>query len=322
MEFEKDMLVDMFKIQVEQNNFWYDTDRFRIDKQYRMTVIKDYILGIYEQVTDVLGTFEWKKNSIDRVENINNSKEQLIDVLKYSMGLLAFMDINPVEIHDLFVGKSYVLKKRWEQQKLDLSEKVNVIIVDIDGCIANYTEGYENFLVNEIGLKQVNDDRLSYYFSDKFGITKQKEEQLHSQFIQSGGFTKLGVISESVDVIKSFKEMDIKIVLLTARPSWIYKRIFNDTYGWLDENKIEYDLLLFDKDKADAIINNVLPANILVVIEDRDKHAIEIAHLNTKVLMLDKEHNKGIKDSEYIKRVKNWAHIKKVVFDNYIIDKL
>ena len=304
-----DFLDKIFKIQNEQNKYWYDPVRFKVDKEYRVGVIKDYVLGIYEQTSSLMNTIDWKKHLLTSEENRYNSKMQLIDIIKYSIGLLIFEGVNVDEFYTLFDIKSKLLDSRWKQQKIKMTLDTKVAIFDIDGCIADYPGAYEKYLENIKGLKPVIETRTSYYFYERYGITKQQEEIYHSEFIESGGFLDLEFYSESLGVINKLIKNGIKIVLLTARPSWIHKRIFGDTFKWLLSHHIPYDLLLWDKDKADATVKHVFPAKILFMVEDRDKHAIEMAHIGVPVMLLDKEYNQSLKDTENVERVKNWMEI-------------
>ena len=51
-----------------------------------------------------------------------------------------------------------------------------------------------------------------------------------------------------------------------------------------------FDLLFFDKDKADVILNKIFPANVMCMIEDRDKYAMEVSNLGVPVYLVDKEY--------------------------------
>lgn len=307
------IIEELFEIQYKQNNYWYDSKQFKVDNQYRMNVIKDYALGIYDQTSKMLDTTDWKKHLIESEENSYNMKMQIIDIIKYAFGLLIFEGVGEAEFLTLFKMKSKLLEEKWESQKWKANTEMKVAIFDIDGCIADYPKAYEKFLGEEKGLVSVMSSRKSYYFCDRYGITKQQEEQYHSEFIESGGFLNLEVFKGAIEVIKKVKKAGIKVVLLTARPSWIHKRVYVDTFEWLRKKCVPYDLLLWNKDKADATIKHIFPAQILFMIEDRDKHAIEMAHIGVYVMLLDKEYNQGVISTDNVERFKNWMEIEERV---------
>jgi hypothetical protein len=78
---------------------------------------------------------------------------------------------------------------------------------------------------------------------------------------------------------------------------------------WLAKNGIGYDLLLFGRDKAEIIRDYISPAVPRYFIEDRAKHALEIAELGISVLLMDIPANSGLSPSPFITRVKDWQEI-------------
>lgn len=304
-----EIIKKLFEIQKGHNDEWQDAERFMTDKNYRLTVVKDIILGIHQQTTFLLETFNWAKHTLERDEDSHNSKIQIIDIIKYTLALFILMGGTPDEFVKLFELKSDELNKRWNQNKIKFTKDNNVVIFDLDGVVADYSKQYTEFLELVIGLKPNKDDRKSYSFFERYGITRQQEEQFNLEFIKSGGFLSIPVFDGVLSVMNKIRKEGIKIVLLTARPSWIFKRLITDTYSWLHENKIPYDLLIWDKDKGDAIINNVMPANILCMIDDRDKHCIEVSHIGVDVLLLNKTYNKTLVENERIKRIYEYSEI-------------
>ena len=306
----KDMLEKLFEIQIKHNERWQDKERFVVDRSYRNQVMKDFILGLTKQTSSLLETFGWSNHLLNKLEDVHNAKIQLIDLSKYVFAFFTMLGGTPEEFADLFVKKSDELDERWNQNDLKLNADNRVVIFDIDGVIADYSTGYESFLRNEIGLvERPAAKRTSYSFFEYFGITRQQEEKYNEEFIQSGGFGRLPIYPGVTETIAYLKSLGIKVVLVTARPNWIYRRIAMDTQTWLRENGVEYDLLLWNKDKADAIINNIFPANVLWMIEDRDKHAIEVTHIGVDVLLVNKPYNQQAVGNRII-RISDLAEVK------------
>ena len=100
------------------------------------------------------------------------------------------------------------------------------------------------------------------------------------------------------------------MAIITARPKHRHKNVESETIAWLSCHRIPYDLLIFDRDKAEAISEHVLPANVIAVIEDRRKHAVEIAALGLPVLLfpsaIDPLLCAMIPGAENITPVTNW----------------
>lgn len=311
---DKTGLQNIFNIQKANDDFWYDREKFRADRAYRMSVVKDFVLGIYDQTNKLMDAFDWKKHTLNAVEDRQNAIEQCIDINKYVIGLLSLMGVEPEEFADQFELKSSALMERWKS--LDkMTSEVDVMVFDIDGVIADYDNEYKEFCKTYYYLTPSEEERTSYSYYKMFGISKMKEEEIHSEFIKMGGFRKLKSYDGIKELISTIRSYCVKVVLLTARPSWVYKRLITDTYWWLKNEGIEYDLLLWDKDKAETMLQYVFPANILYFVEDRDKHAIEISHLGVDVLLLNKEYNGNISDSDHIKRVYSYDEIKELFLE-------
>jgi hypothetical protein len=305
----KDLLERIFEIQSGHNNMWQDKVKFNTDNNYRLMVMKDFVLGISKQNVSLLESFNWSDHILERIEDSHNSKVQLIDITKYVIGLFILLGGKEKDFFEMFENKSKELDNRWSQLFSNMTENTSVVIFDIDGVIADYSTHYQNFLEDVCGLKKVNVKRKSYSFYETYGITRQEEEQFNNNFVQVGGFKDIPVFDGVVDTIKKLKSFGYKIILVTARPNWIFKRIAADTQHWLKKNDVPYDLLFWNKDKSDVIINNIFPANIKCMVEDRDKHALEVSHIGVDVLLLDKSYNKGISDTDRIKRIYGYSEI-------------
>lgn len=310
---QENILKEMFEIQKIHNDMWQDKEKFHIDDNYRLTVMKDFVLGITKQNTSLLESFKWSNHILDRIEDFHNSKIQLIDITKYVLGLFILLGGDEAEFFSMFVNKSLELDIRWNQLFQNITEKTSVVIFDIDGVIADYSTHYEKFLEDACGLIKVDKKRKSYSFYETYGITRQAEEQFNIDFIKSGGFRDIPVYNGIVNVMNELKKSGHKIILVTARPNWIFKRIAPDTQIWLEKNNVPYDFLFWNKDKSDVIINNIFPANIKCMVEDRDKHAIEVSHIGVDVLVLDKSYNKNLKNTDKIKRIYDYKEIIKFV---------
>ena len=82
----------------------------------------------------------------------------------------------------------------------------------------------------------------------------------------------------------------------------VFVSLVNFSY---EKIKSTYNHIIF----LTVIINNIFPAKIKCMVEDRDKHAIEVSHIGVDVLMLDKSYNKSLKDTDRIKRIYKYEEI-------------
>jgi hypothetical protein len=308
-----DRLEHLFKKQANQNNFYYDSDRFAADENYRKSVLKDYTLGIYDQTAKMIECFGYKKHTLDSKENTYNAIEQCIDIIKYAIGILTFEGKDSDDFYALFINKSNLLEERWNQKNDRMHSNMRVALFDIDGVLADYSGAYEKFLIEKIGLKKVEGERNSYSFYESFGIKREEEEKYNEMFVDDGGFRNIQAYEGAKELVDYCKSVYDRVVFITARPSWIHKRLYTDTNYWLNENGLVPDVLLWSKDKADVIINHVFPAKVEFMVEDRDKHAIEVSHIGVFVYLLDKGYNKGLGRNNMIERVNSLDYLKELL---------
>jgi hypothetical protein len=318
---------ELFDIQKKHNDRWWDQERFEYDVEYRKNVAMHLCSGIIDQSMKLQNTFHWKKHQLDKSGEENyNSIDQTIDVIKYAIGMLILLGVDPKDFLLEYKLKSNTLDYKWDQEKKNLLNK-KVIIFDIDGVVADYETAFITYVANREDWKLTDynktvnklEQRKVYYFDDILGFTKSKEEQLKNDFISGGGFKILkpyetGYVEGNViQLMRRTQLAGVKIVCLTARPYWLYKRIFSDTVSWFKDYGFKPDLLLFNKDKAEAIVDHVMPANILFALDDRDKHALEIAHLGIKVMMPARSYNETIKGGDDIIKFTDWSYYSRML---------
>lgn len=290
-----DKLKEMFKIQAEHDSIWTNSENIRDDRDKRLEFVKRRCLDIIDQTIKLLNSFKWKSHNDSLNEDVFNIKEQIIDIQKYTIGFASVLfNMKEDEYFDLFVRKSLVLDKRWKQMKEPLKESDKVAVIDIDGVIMDYDSAYYDFLVNQGLEAKSNVDRTEFSFHKIFNMTKTEDEKYYNQFISTGGFLKVKAFDYAKFLLNYLIYHGIKIVLVTARPNWIYSRIMSDTIKSLYQSGLEYDYIFFDKDKADIVINYIYPAQVLFALEDRDKHAAELSHLGVRTLLLNKTYNQNL----------------------------
>lgn len=266
-----------------------------IDKR---RVAKDMALGLYEEVKELIdSTVHYKAHILKNTPTEKtNIIEDTADVLKYLFAMAQLYDVTAEELFQGFVEKTRVVDDIAHGQKLELERNTKLIISDLDGCIADISE-LTNELSNAQGNKSMDDKMVDSL------------ERMKTHFYIGGGFKKVPAIHGAMTAMHWMKEMGYKIVIITARPYWQYKRIYSDTLEWCRNNGIVYDSILFNKDKAEAIYEHIFPARPMAFIEDRDKHALELAGIGVRVLLLDRPYNQSLPEHPLIKRVRDWREI-------------
>lgn len=292
----KNTLDELYQLQYKSDVVWINFERFRANEDYQDEVVKSRLLEIQGELTELANTFNLSDHRLSRPYDKDNTMIQIVDVLKYLIGLAQLLGITPDELFEAFKDKTDYLIMKWKSEAIEFKKHTKVIIFDLDGVIADHDKGFLEFAMRKLRIESVAlafKSRSSYSYHEYLGVSKSVEEELKAEFIQTGGFVLLPIFPHTVEAVRAAKKK-ARVVFITAREAHKFKRLYSDTTNWMKNYNIEWDALFWGKDKADAIINGVYPAEILCLVEDRDKHALEVAHLGTKTWLLDKPYNQGI----------------------------
>lgn len=262
-------------------------------------VVKDLLLGLYEETQELSRCVAQHKQHVLKTPSIEkvNVIEEITDVLKYLMSIAQIFDINAEEVFEGFLSKTQVISDKAEGARCELERDTKLLGVDLDGCVADISS-WQRFMEKQGKM------------ADWEAIDEL--EALKAEYYRCGGFRDVPMIDGAREALAEFRAAGYKIVIITARPHWQYKRLYADTIHWLKKNGIEHDLLLFNKDKAEALYEHIHPATPAWFIEDRDKHAMELVNIGINVLLLDYKYNENV-EHDLITRVYNWDEIKRVV---------
>jgi len=303
------MIEKMWEAQEEQQKLWVEDYDSLSDKE-QLELLQEYILSIMTNSSRVLDEVNWKSNILSRKQiNTDNITEHCVDILKYVINTLLIFGVSPVDFTKKFDEKTDAVQKKWDwERKRDrLSDTDSIITIDIDGVIANFSESFTSFIENKTGKPLVTDRKYFHYYMNVEGLTATEEERLMDEFIRDGGFCRPKIYPGAKDSIDVLKSVGFHIVFLTARPYNKYRRIFRDTTWWMEKHKVNYDAILWDKDKADAI-KALHPAFVLFHVEDRDKHAVEVANSGVDVLLFDKPYNQTVIHDK-VQRITRWSEV-------------
>ena len=295
-------------IQDRQNKFWYDKEN--LTPEQKVHILYEHLLGINLNTTKILGTVDWQKSSLTRkIIDKNDLMDNLTDVVKHFLSIMLLYDLNLDDLYNRFIDKTEIVNIKIKNIMKDV-EKHKFISIDIDGIVADFYNGFTDFLSGK-GYQIRNKYHDTYDMATLFGgaITFEKTmNELMKEFMyENNGFLNLDVINGSVENINKLIDDGYKIIFVTGRDN--KTRIVIDTIRWLNKIGIkDYKHITFNKDKVEAI-TALKPINIICHIEDRDKHAVEVASLKIKVFLLRKQYNKTLNDSDYITVVNNWNQI-------------
>jgi hypothetical protein len=136
--------------------------------------------------------------------------------------------------------------------------------------------------------------------------TLELVESFKDDFYTQGRFAELPPVPGAAAALRALKAAGETIVIVTARPAWQYSRLYADTLSWLERYSVPHDLILFNKDKAEAIHKDLSPAWPRAFIEDHPRNALSLAAIGINVLLFDRPNNQDVRETALIKRVVGW----------------
>ena len=110
---------DLEKIWEEQKSFQYNFyNPDKMSEEEKITLTKEYILSIHRELGEVLNIIPWKLHRKQtRKYDKEHIKEELIDCFKFLLNLCIIHGMNPDKFFKLFMKKSKIVRKRFEDEK-------------------------------------------------------------------------------------------------------------------------------------------------------------------------------------------------------------
>jgi hypothetical protein len=290
-------LRDLWQAQEDQQRE-LGLDPTTLSQVERRRLADDLVLGLHEEVTDVGRLGAGYKRHILRSSSATRGAvaNECADILKLTLALAQLHGLTAEEVVQAFHDKTAAVSQRANAERLELTEACRVLVVDIDDVICNL-EPWRAAL----GVKGEEQAAASL----KLAIT----EEMKNTFYAGGRFREMEAIPGAADALARFRRAGGKVVLITARPQWQYKRLHADTVWWLARHQMQYDLLLFSRNKVEAVYEHVRPAWPFAAVEDHPKNAEAYAEAGIPVYLFDQPYNRRVSASKLITRVASWAEI-------------
>lgn len=255
------------------------------------------ILGINEEVVKLQQLVSrYKRHILAQPSPVpENVSDKVADILKYIVCIAQLHGVEPDDIMSSFQRKTAVVydKARGERLRQRLSRRDKVVCIDMDDVICDLSP-WRAALEGFRGDAPMNERTLRL-------VESYKEE-----FYQNGRFSELKPVAGAREGMRTLRDEGFKIIIITARPQWQYPRLYADTIQWLVRHGIPYDLLVFDKDKAEAIYQYITPAWPMFFVEDHARNALGLEAIGVDVMLFDCPHNQGVSETPKIKRVVGW----------------
>jgi uncharacterized HAD superfamily protein len=172
--------------------------------------------------------------------------------------------------------------------------------IDIDNVIARTDEKIRQLIKDTCGIGLVQEEITEYSYH-KCGISRQQEDNILEIF-HNTECENVGLLRDAKKALCFLKEK-YRIVIVTSR----YVSSREATERWLKTKKIDYDSLIFENNKHKTNFK------FAYFVEDRWKHALELANTGTKVLLFDYPWNRDRPEHPNIKRVNSWKEVVKIL---------
>ena len=295
---------EMWARQVEQNLNWIPNYK-DLTPLEREEWVRNYVLALISELDEVLGVVKFKKNKLYRARvNMDNLLEESIDLFKFVLSIPIVYQIPPEDFFKRFFEKSNVVDERWKKELVRLEETSNVICVDIDGVLADFSAGWTAHLSKVLNRVITPDLHTNYYIHTCIGISKEREEEIKEGWYTNGGFRDLPIYDGVVRGMNGLSK-DFDIILVTARPVQEYRRIEVDTHQWLAKWGVPFNFISWGRYKIDQIQQEIWPAKVRWFLEDRLMNAIDLAKNGVQVILFNRPYNQG-ETPEGVIRVDNW----------------
>lgn len=258
----------------------------------------DLALLLHEEASELGRLSGGYKRHILRANKVDRHAVafECADVLKTMLAQAQLAGVTLCDLVDAFTQKTEAVRQKALAEHLELSESCRVLCVDVDDVICDLEPWRDE-------LKKLGPVEAAA------ALRLEASEDMKNAFYSGGRFREMAAVPGAAEGLARVSAAGIKIVLITARPQWQYKRLHSDTVYWLNREGMTYDLLLFSRNKVEAVYDHVRPAWPIAFVEDHPVNADAIAEAGIQVLLYDQPHNRHVSAKSGITRVASWTEI-------------
>jgi len=258
----------------------------------------DLALLLHEEASELGRLSGGYKRHILRASKVDRHAVafECADVLKTMLAQAQLHGVTLGELVDAFTQKTEAVRQKALAEHLELSESCRVLCVDVDDVICDLEPWRDE-------LKKLGPVEAAA------ALRLEASEDMKNAFYSGGRFREMAAVPGAAEGLARVSAAGVKIVLITARPQWQYKRLHSDTVYWLNREGMTYDLLLFSRNKVEAVYDHVRPAWPIAFVEDHPVNADAIAEAGIQVLLYDQPHNRHVSAKSGITRVASWTDI-------------
>ncbi len=284
----------LWEIQAEQQRE-LGLDPVALSPLERRDAVRDLLLSLHEEVSELQRQSgqSYKRHILaDDGADAHNVAIEAASALKLLVAVSQLHGLTAEDIARVFVEQTDVVRARNEGERARI-QMDRVLCVDLDDVLADMTCWHEELGAIK-GGREPGAER------------HRREEAWKGEWYKSGRFRDLVPMAGAAEAMATIHSWGWRVVIVTARPQWQYKRIHADTLYWLSRHNIHHDLILFGKDKVELVHEHLAPAWPVAFVEDHDRNARALSAAGIHVLLYDRPHNRHL-DLERVERVRSWA---------------
>lgn len=184
---------------------------------------------------DMLDDLGYKRHRAFTVPNWDNALTEWVDQFKYLLAIAAVAGWDANRLMTAFEDKGDLVWQRWQSDR-DEDRAIPCAVFDMDGVICRY-------------------------------------EEWGDEAIAEGAFENAIPNLDIISFMKVVQQWGLRIIIVTSRKQYRWKRIATDTERWLRLNNVPYDAIRYSYDKFAAVDG----FNVLFAVEDSPKHALNFA---------------------------------------------
>lgn len=271
---------------------------------------KEYLLGIVSEVDEVLREINWKKHRKDVISVIDkgNLAIEFADLTKLIFSLWQSWGFNEYQMLEYVNQKSCMLEFIYRQEQLEFQGRDNILMVDLDGTIADFRSGFLYWLFNSGYIDQLPlDPRTSLIMDQDLNWETADYLKWKDEFERSGGYADLLPFRDGIQFVKYAALAGWKIVVVTARPINI-SRIWFDSLCWLEEQDISPTMLWLENEQRISRAAQYKKAGLTVAaLEDNPKYVSRYARAGIECAVRAFPYNLGIADIPNVLRTRDFT---------------
>lgn len=268
----------------------------------RVAWTKEMALALSIEVSELVNETPWKPHRRERVVkqfDRDGLLEEGVDVFNYLLALLDVWNVTGKEFYDIWDDKLRVLNQRRKQEVINpLKAEDTVVMLDLDGCLADFRGGFKNYLQTQ---RRLDDDFFDPFASYKLDLdwtmSADDYRTLKQNFEDDAGYRSLPVYEGAKALVKAIEAAGHRIVFLTSRKG--PKRVYRDSLVWIQENLGPQDFaLVMESNKAEWL--SACPAKVWRCLEDEPETIKRLLSQGYDVLVPRLPYNKDLKGVSYV----------------------